>query len=232
MTHDDLPLATPPSTSANDALERRLKHEPLAYIFGHREFYGREFKVTPDVLVPRPDTEIMIDLLTGLMDSTDSSGEPLTLIDVGTGSGAIAITAKLEFPYLDVIASDISPAALKVASNNAKRLKADIELIESDLLTGIQRPASIICANLPYVDEAWQTSPETRFEPDLALFAADGGLKLIKQLLLQAAERQTSGSFLLLEADPRQHDDIIQLSRQYNYNWHETREFIVILEKN
>ncbi|HET6622684.1 MAG TPA: HemK family protein methyltransferase, partial [Candidatus Saccharimonadales bacterium] len=240
---------------ADELLERRLKREPLAYILGYKEFYGRDFKVTPDVLIPRPDTETMIELLSSLLDSGDSSGggatfrhdrfklalqgsatdesaNLLTLIDIGTGSGAIAITAKLEFPSLQVSASDISPAALRIAMSNAKKLGADIEFLESDLLSNVQRPASIICANLPYVDEAWQTSPETRFEPDMALFAPDGGLKLISELVFQATERQSCGDFMILEADPRQHHSIIELAHRHDYDWYESRDFMVVLQKN
>lgn len=228
LAHDDMEVEAEVVALANRRLKQRLNREPLAYIFGSKEFYGRTFLVTPDVLIPRPDTEIMIELLTELV----AANQAASLVDVGTGSGAIAITAKLELPALAVTASDISPAALKVAADNASRLKAVIKLRHSNLLETINGSFDIICANLPYVDQAWQTSPETGFEPALALFADEGGLALIRQLISQAAQRQPSGGLLLLEADRRQHDDVIELARLGGYSWHQAREFIVVFKKN
>jgi release factor glutamine methyltransferase len=188
----------------------RLKRQPLAYLLGHKEFYGRQFTVTPDVLIPRPETEQIIDELKTL--------RPLpgdTLLDIGTGSGAVAITAALEWPGLTVVASDISPAALAVARRNTAAHHARVQFKQSDLLAtvplGLYR---FIVANLPYVDTTWQRSPETNAEPPLALFANDGGLALIKTLLAQAPNRLLPGGFLLLEADPRQFEAIKKAAPQ------------------
>lgn len=207
-------------------LLRRLRREPLAYLFGKKEFYGREFAVTPETLIPRPETEAMIELLTPLAKSAKN------LIDVGTGSGIIAITAALEFPHLTIEAVDVSEGALEAAKKNAKKLKASVKFYESDLLESTSSHFDIICANLPYVDKTWQVSPETRSEPDIALFAVDGGLALIKQLISQATGQQAPGSYLLLEADPRQHDEIVTLGHNHGYSWHQTEGFIVVLEKS
>jgi release factor glutamine methyltransferase len=237
IAHDDLELSASDdpwlkatgveaSKLADKLLARRLKREPMAYILGYKEFYGRNFIVTPDVLIPRPDTEAMIELLGPLVKPDQK------LIDVGTGSGAIAITSKLEFPVLAVTATDLSPAALKVAESNAHRLQADVSFIQSDLLADINQACHIICANLPYVDESWQTSPETSFEPALALFAAEDGLRLIRQLISQASVRQSAGNYLLIEADPRQHDAIVELAHQHGYSWHQNQEFIIVFKKN
>lgn len=205
---------------------RRLKREPIAYLVGHKEFYGRDFVVTPDVLIPRPETEAMIELLTPL------AGNAKTLIDVGTGSGAIAVTAKLTFPHLLVEATDVSEEALGVAKQNAKKLKATIKFYVSDLLESVDDHIDIICANLPYVDRKWDVSPETKVEPDLALYAGDGGLELIKSLIEQASTKQHDGSYLLLEADPRQHDEIVSLAVDHGYGWYQSNGFIVAFEKN
>lgn len=206
-------------------LFRRLKNEPIAYIVGHREFYGRDFIVTPDVLIPRPDTEVMIELLTLPADGSK------TLIDVGTGSGAIAVTAKLTFPHLKVEAVDISGEALKVAKKNAKSFAASVRFYQSDLLASAGTHYDVICANLPYVSREWQVSPDVRAEPELALYADDDGLALIRRLIEQAATKQTAGNYLLLEADPRQHDEIVAYGRQHSYIRHQIEGFIVVLEK-
>lgn len=204
---------------------RRLKREPIAYLVGHKEFYGRVFAVTSDVLIPRPETEAMIELLAPIAPGAK------TLIDIGTGSGAIAITAKLDFPHLDVEAVDVSREALKVAAQNAKTLKATIKFYESDLMDTAGDHYDIICANLPYVDRKWQVSPETKTEPDLALYAREGGLELIKLLIEQAPDKQLTGNYLLLEADPRQHDEIVSIARAHGYEWHQASGYIVVFIK-
>lgn len=207
-------------------LLRRLKHEPIAYLVGYREFYGRNFIVTPDVLIPRPETEVVIDLLTLPADHAKA------LIDVGTGSGAIAVTAKLTFPHLKVEAVDISDEALAVAKKNAKNFGASVKFYRSDLLEQAGPHYDVVCANLPYVDRKWQVSPEVHAEPDLALYAGDNGLALIKHLIQQASTKQTAGNYLLLEADPRQHDEIVTVCREHGYSWWQTEGFIVALQKD
>jgi release factor glutamine methyltransferase len=206
-------------------LLRRLKREPIAYIVGRKDFYGREFAVTSDVLIPRPETEVMVELLTLPAESAK------TLIDVGTGSGAIAVTAKLTFPHLKVDAVDVSEEALKVAKKNAKNFGAIVRFYQSDLLEQAGAHYDVICANLPYVSRDWQVSEDVHAEPDLALYADDNGLALIKRLIVQAAAKQTSSNYLLLEADPRQHDDIVTHGNEHGYEWYQTEGFIVTLEK-
>ena len=182
-----------------DQLRRRLAREPLAYILGRQEFYGRTFTVTPDVLVPRPETEAIIELLKEL-----PLPDHARLLDVGTGSGAIAITAELEIPHLRTEACDVSPAALAVAEQNAERLGAQVGFFASDLLSKVEHAYDVIVANLPYVAEDWERSPETAFEPELALFADDDGLALIKKLIAEAPHWLAEDGYLVLEADPRQ----------------------------
>lgn len=205
-------------------MQRRAKREPLAYIRGYKEFYGREFKVTRDTLIPRPETEVMLELLAPLV--VDGK----KLIDVGTGSGAIAITAKLEYPGLIVEAVDVSLEALEVVQQNAETLSADIAIYKSDLLRDTASTYDIICANLPYVDASWQVSDETHYEPDLALYAQDDGLALIKTLIEQSAGVLEKNGYLLLEADPRQHDAIIEFGHSHNFDWYQTEGFIVVLQ--
>lgn len=208
---------------ANARLRLRLERVPLAYILGYRDFYGRRFTVSPQVLVPRPESEAIIELLKEL----DVSGK---LLDIGTGSGCLGITAKLKIPKLNVILSDISQPALRVARQNAEKFQADVALIKSNLLRAVPGKFNIIIANLPYVDRSWQRSPETNHEPALALFAKDEGLALIYQLIDQLPAHLSPGALVFLEADPRQHGAIIAYagSRQLRHNL--TRGFIVVLQ--
>jgi release factor glutamine methyltransferase len=190
-------------TPLRAAIQARTQRMPLAYIRGRQEFYGRTFSLTASALVPRPDSEQLIDELK-LLDLERGS----VLLDVGTGSGALAITATLEVPGLLVEASDISQDALDVARSNAERLRAPIaRFFLSDLLDEAGY-YDVIMANLPYVAREWDRSPETDFEPELALFAPDGGLALIKKLLQQAPNHLTPDAHVILEADPRQFEAI------------------------
>lgn len=211
---------------AEARLSLRLDRVPLAYILGCKEFYGRKFTVSPAVLVPRPESEEMITLFLAL-----TAGEiaPKTLIDVGTGSGCLGITAALERPSLRVILSDISPRAIKIAEKNASNLQARVTLQQQSLLSGQIEPVDYILANLPYVDRDWDVSPELRHEPAEALFAADDGLRLIETLIEQAPRHLTADGLLFLEADPRQHQAILDQAKDHGLHEAETRGFIIVL---
>lgn len=184
---------------ANARLDLRKDRVPVAYIIGHKEFYGRLFKVTPSVLIPRPESEAIIESLKELW-----GVKPGKLIDVGTGSGCLGITAKLELP-LEVTLTDINRHAINVAEDNANSLGAEVELKQSNLLEEITGIYDVIVANLPYVDPGWERSPETNHEPKEALFADDNGMALIKRLITQTNQHLKHGGLLLLEADPEQH---------------------------
>ena len=192
---------------ANARLDLRLDHVPVAYIVGHKEFYGHTFKVTTATLIPRPESEVLLDLLHHALPRNQSllQSEPLHLVDVGTGSGNLGISAKLLFPELDVTLLDTSRHALAVAEENARQLHAAVTVLKSDLLSAYPFQADIIIANLPYVDPSWKRSPETDHEPTSALFARNHGLALIIALLAQTKHTLRRGGKLILEADPRQH---------------------------
>jgi release factor glutamine methyltransferase len=218
---------------ADARLLLRLDRTPLAYIIGHKEFYGRRFQVTPATLIPRPESETMIDLLKSALQQPKLplSTEKPKLVDVGTGSGCLGITAKLEFPELDVTLLDVSRHALTVAEDNAKRLQADVTILKSNLLQRYSFKADFILANLPYVSEDWDVSPETAHEPKEALYAADGGLLLISQLIEDTPRHLAADGHLFIEADPRQHDDIISLAARGGLTHRATDGFIVWLER-
>ena len=201
--HPDYELAESEQRKAEDYLKRRQNREPVAYILGSKEFYGREFVVTPDTLIPRPETEAIIDLVKEL------SLEKPKILDVGTGSGCIAITLKLELPESDVMAVDISEKALVVAEKNADNLHANLEFKKSDLLKNVDEKFDIIVANLPYVDKNWDwLSPELDFEPETALYSEDFGLKDIKNLILESNTKLAEQGKLILESDISQHEAI------------------------
>lgn len=225
--HDDEAIDIRNEEIANARLQLRLDRTPIAYIIGHKEFYTRLFKVTPSVLVPRPESEAIIELLKAHLPSNAK-----TLIDVGTGSGCLGITAKLELPQLDVTIVDISRHALKVAKENATLLHADVTCLRSDLLASAPGVYDAILANLPYVDKSWERSPETNHEPELALFATDGGLALIDRLLTQVPLHLTPGGIVLLEADPEQHQHIVKSATASGLHHITTDGYAVLLQSH
>ena len=211
---------------ANARLDLRLDRVPIAYILGYKEFYGRRFTVSPSVLIPRPESE---DLISLFLELTASEIAEKALIDVGTGSGCLGITAKLERSNLSVILSDISKPALNIAEKNANALNADVHIQQQSLLNGQLKPVDYIFANLPYVDKSWDVSPELQYEPEIALFAEDEGLKLILQLISQVPRCLTSEGLLFIEADPQQHNRIIDEAVKNGFVKERVLNYILVL---
>jgi release factor glutamine methyltransferase len=231
--HGDETIPIRESEIADARLQLRLDRTPIAYIIGHKEFYGRLFRVTPSTLIPRAESEMVITMLKKLHAGMVSLfKESPKLVDVGAGSGILGITAKLEMPELDITLLDISKHALNVAKTNAQKLAAHVTCAQSDLLALYPFTANFIVANLPYVGTDWERSPETNFEPELALFAKDNGLHLIKQLTEQARAHLQKNGFLILEADPRQHAAIIAHAKKYGFSKQTVQDFIVVLQKD
>lgn len=212
-----LELALPVPNSALRTFEnlatRRALGEPVAYLIGRREFYGLEFVVSPDVLIPRPETEMLIDIAR----NRHAEGESFTVLDIGTGSGALAITCAAIFPRARVIAVDISRSALCVARENAMRLGVGdrIGFAQADLI-GALRVASfdIVLANLPYVPlrTLEDVSFEVRgFEPRLALFSGDDGLDCYRRLVCEMSGQARPGAMLICEIDPSQGAELRRL---------------------
>lgn len=200
------------------------------------DFYGRDFIVTPDVLIPRPETEMMVDAvlnmvgqsyLPGVKPSEAKLPRSLSVVDVGTGSGCVAITLKLEIPESMVTAVDISETALKVAKQNASNLKAEVEFKKSDLMDAINFIPDLVVANLPYVDKNWEWIDKEALshEPSIALYAKNGGLELIYKLIDQVSERRVK--WLVLEADPCQHARITSYAERKGMILQEVRGFIL-----
>ena len=205
-----------------------------------QDFYGRDFIISPDVLIPRPETEMIIDtvlnlvgkpFLPGVKPSEPQLPEDITILDVGTGSGCIAITLDLLLPQAKIVATDVSDKALKIARKNASELGTEVEFLQSDLLKNVKVKPGLIVANLPYVDENWDWVDKEALskEPALALYAKDGGLKLIFKLIDQVAEREVH--HLVLEADPCQHERITSYAKKKGLALRETRGFILYLSE-
>lgn len=211
-------------------LARREAGEPLAYILGRREFYGRDFLVNPAVLIPRPETEELIELVLEEVRSLNKSA--VQILEVGTGSGCIATTLSLEDRSIEMVAVDISRDALEVAQQNADVLGAKVDFRQSDLLEGVEGVSDfeIVVANLPYVDRSWTwlSDKDLRFEPVIALYAEDGGLALYKKLLRQIQERG-GASVVVVEIDPCQRDRLTNLAREYDYVVEKYDEYGVLM---
>ncbi len=199
LTHPEAELN---ELAAETLLQRRESQEPLAYILGYREFYGRRFRVTPSVLIPRQETELIVD--SALSEATSdkrTTNRPKRVLDIGTGSGCIAITLKLERPEWDVWAVDISGAALQVARENAETLGAEITFRHSDLFSGLEgEKFDLILSNPPYIGIEEELPAEIRLhEPATALFAENNGLKIYEQLAASYREHLSDLGTILLE---------------------------------
>ncbi len=206
-------------------IARREKREPLAYITGHREFYGMDFAVTPAVLVPRPETEHVVDEVLALARARHRGGQPILIADVGTGSGAIAIALAAHLPHAQVCALDASREALEVAWRNAERhgVLTRMCLVQSDLLEHLPWAVDILVANLPYVaDDEWPAlAPEIRFhEPVQALRGGRNGLDLIRRLLAQAPARIRPGGAVVLEIGAGQAPEVRRAAQAVFPNAH------------
>lgn len=227
--HPDKIISVQELKKIEKSVKERQEHKPIAYITGHKEFYGRSFKVNRHTLIPRPESEMIIELLGSILDNDNT--DKLKLIDIGTGSGCLGISAKLEFPELDVTLSDISSKALKMAEINAKQLGVKVNFKKSDLLSSIRFKPNIILANLPYVDKAWDISPDTKHEPPLALFAKDNGLAVIKELIKQINNKTSESCYILIEADPKQHQIIERIASQNQLSLYSKKNYILVFTK-
>ncbi|OQY24979.1 MAG: protein-(glutamine-N5) methyltransferase, release factor-specific [Anaerolineaceae bacterium 4572_32.1] len=187
------------------ALTRRhALGEPLAYILGSREFFGLDFLVDKEVLIPRPETELLVEKARAWIQTRASETGGLAAADIGTGSGAIAISLALECPRLTIYATDISPGALQIAARNADRhgVAGRVQMLHGNLLEPLPKAVHLIVANLPYVSEAEmaQLPPHiANFEPRLALEGGPDGLALIERLLAQASAHLRPQGLILLE---------------------------------
>ena len=215
LAHPERALSTADGARFLDLVERRHGGEPVAYLRGFKEFYGLRFSVDPRVLIPRPETETLVDAARRLVE-----GRAVTIVDVGTGSGAIACAIAVHERTVRVIATDTSPDALSVARSNAASLGVGdrVELRQGDLLTPVTDRVDIVCANLPYLrDDALTHLAGERtslaFEPREAVVAGGDGLDLIRRCVRDLPRVLAPGGTALFECDPPQADEIAELLR-------------------
>ena len=206
LAHPEAPL-TGNLPAVLDALVGRLEGgEPLPYILGAWEFFGLKFEVTPDVLIPRPETELLVERAIAWLRKTGSAGRVYRVMDVGTGSGCIAVALAVNIPRLSITATDISHAALKVARGNAEKMNvsSNITFLEADLFSNPLIPDRflLIVANLPYIaTKILHKLPVFGREPTLALNGGSDGLALIRRMLLESRNRLTPGGLLIMEIE-------------------------------
>jgi release factor glutamine methyltransferase len=197
IAHADDPLDEARCADAGELFRRRRLGEPVAYILGSREFYGLDLAVTPDVLIPRPETELLVELALRLL------GEGARrVLDLGTGSGAIAIAVARAAPQAEVWATDASAAALAVARTNAKRHAPRVRLVQSDWFASLAGERfDLIVTNPPYVEDGdpHLTEGDVRFEPRAALVGGPDGLDCIRRIVREARDHLAPGGRLLFE---------------------------------
>jgi release factor glutamine methyltransferase len=207
LSHRDAPLTPPQLDSAAEAFAQLQAGTPLPYILGHWEFFGLDLNVTKDVLIPRPETELLVEKAISWI---KASSQRTSIADIGTGSGAIAITLATQLPDVHILATDISSAALNVARSNAKKFNVEkqIEFIECDLLPSSDLQPStfnLICANLPYIPtQTLYALPIYGREPTLALDGGVDGLDVYRRLLKLAPSRLASHGMMLFELEASQ----------------------------
>ena len=212
--HSDSPLTSEQAEKYTHLIEQRTTGMPIAYLTGTRGFYHWDFVVTLDVLIPRPETEHLIEVAQVWL--KNRQGKQLKIVDVGTGSGIIAVSLALLFPQASITAIDVSPAALEVAKLNASRLGAEnIDFRRGNLLNDIPNDfqVDLIAANLPYIDHDEMVMLEVvKWEPHLALDGGIGGLDLIRNLLHQSPVHLKPGGLILLEIGADQGEVTQQLA--------------------
>lgn len=211
-------------TAFRELVRRRTEGTPVAYLVGHREFYSMSFRVTPDVLIPRPETEtLIVAALDCAKEIRTRTGEnrSLKIADVGTGSGAIAITLAKHAEPCNVTAIDLSPAALEIAKENATNLNVSdkITWAESDLFSAVSsnEPFDLIASNPPYVSESeYEELPKDvkNHEPKLALVAGPNGTSVIERLIEQSEQKLAPGGWLLIEFGPATAKSVEQMFQQ------------------
>ena len=215
ISNPDCPVGAAAAARLNDALGRRLKHEPVSRILGVRAFYGRDFAISPTVLDPRPETETLIDVILDLATEYGWHGRPVRIADIGTGSGAIVLTVLAELPLATGVAIDISLPALDVARANAERLgvAARVQFIHTRELQGVAGPFDLIVSNPPYIPAAVIATLDSGvrdFDPRLALDGGPDGLVIYREIASQISQFH-GPAWVVLEVGAGQAEDVAGL---------------------
>lgn len=225
MRDPDTAISMDQVSSLKSLAQRRMQGEPIAYLVGQKEFYSRPFKVDPRVLIPRPETEELVEHALGFLQDKSNENLLTRVLDIGTGSGAIAISIALENPILDVLATDISAEALALAQDNANTLKAkNVRFLQSDLFENLlnQQPPlafDLVCSNPPYIEagDSHLSLGDLRFEPQDALTDHGDGLHFYRQIAQHCPAVLRSGGGVLVEHGYNQQAALLELFRQIGY---------------
>jgi len=201
-------------------VRRRLAREPAAYILGHCEFYGIDFYIDYHTFIPRPETELLVEKAVELAHRVSHRGKQITIADIGTGCGAIAVSLALALPGAKIYGTDISDSALRAAGMNCQRhaVSDQVELLQGNLLEPLPQPVDMIVANLPYIRscEFEDLCPEIRdYEPTMALAGGEDGLDIIQQMLEQMPGKLSQGACFLLEIGKGQGGMVTSLAKSY-----------------
>jgi release factor glutamine methyltransferase len=228
LAHDGDPLPADRERCFFDLAARRISGEPLAYIVGHKEFHGIDLQVDARVLVPRPDTETLVDWAIELLQEQRRAPH---VIDLGTGSGAVALAIKRAVPPARVQATDVDADALEVARANARRLGLDVEFQCASWLDGAGGPFDLVVSNPPYIREGDEHLPALRHEPRGALVAGPDGLDAIRSIVAQAPSRLAAHGWLVLEHGWDQAAAVRALMRQAGFGYAASRRDLAGIER-
>lgn len=227
LSHSEVKISPRDQGILKNLLTQRIDHIPLAYLFGRTEFYGRDYKISPAVLEPRPESETMIDELKKL----SLSPHQLRIADVGCGSGALGITAGLELANASLTLIDIDKKALEVARNNVDLFTMDAELRQQDILSGDTNNYTVLLCNLPYVPDDFKINRAAMHEPIIAIYGGPDGLDLYRRLFQQVKTRNSKPLYILCEALPPQHDQLQAIAAASNYQTTSKNDFIVVFKR-
>jgi release factor glutamine methyltransferase len=214
LAHSEITLSPEQSIDLENSLVRLESGEPLPYVLQTWEFFGLDFSISPQVLIPRPETELLVEQALAWL---RANPRRRSAMDVGTGSGCIALTLAMNVPDLHILGSDISAGALEQAHKNLHRygLQAQVEFVQADLIPALKHQVDLICANLPYIPSNELTRLKVgRWEPQLALDGGPDGLSLIRRLLGQAPDGLAPGGLLLVEIEAGQGQAVMSLARE------------------
>ncbi len=214
VAHPEFYLSQKKLSELKSLLDRRLANEPLPYLIGHWEFYGLDFQVNPLVLIPRPETELLVDKA---LEWLHKHPRQQSVLDIGTGSGCIAICLAKAIPEINIIAVDFNDDVLDVARANAQTHKVEnqIKFIQSDLFKNISGAFSLICANLPYIPtNKLKNLSVSKFEPLEALDGGEDGLAFIKRVITESQGKITKPGLLLLEIESGQKEDVLLFTKR------------------
>lgn len=226
LAHPEHELSTSAAKKLDKKVTRRTDHEPLAYIRGFTEFYGRKFKVNKRVLEPRPESEAMIDLLKQL-----NLSKKTVIADIGTGSGALGITTALELHNHNIDLYDIDAGCLAVAKHNCALHELHLQVYKRDLLNRPVRSYDVLLANLPYVPTNFYINQAAAMEPRIAIHGGSDGLDVYRGLFEQMSKLSWKPQYIFTESLPPQHTKLASLAAGAGYELSQTRDFIQLFIK-